>query len=270
MGASNPTVCAIMLTRDRPKMALRAAKAFAAQTYPNRYLAVLDTSNLTSFATCDPDPARIWQASWEPECDQEAIGALRNRLIRQLISTRRFQPPLTDIICHWDDDDFSHPQRIAEQVALLQASGAECVGYREMLFWRKLTSEVQWHTHPEGCECGTCGPDRREVFAGTHDLGEAWLYTHPMATYALGTSLCYWRATWERNPFRDGNQEDFHFVQQVRTVGVSAAHTHSSHRPRMIASIHGSNTSSKIEAACDEWRRVPAFDEYCRRTMEGE
>ena len=41
-----------------------------------------------------------------------------------------------DILVHLDDDDYSHPNRIAEQVVLLQSSGADCVGYREMLFWQ--------------------------------------------------------------------------------------------------------------------------------------
>ena len=45
---------------------------------------------------------------------------------------------MPEILIHWDDDDYSHPNRIAEQVALLQSSGADAtVGFREMLFWRE-------------------------------------------------------------------------------------------------------------------------------------
>lgn len=242
--SSNPTVCAVMLANGRPEMVGRAIASFMRQEYPANRLRLL-------IFNTGPERSRdveVMHLGWPiaevmAQSNGERIGTLRNRANLQFPS---------DIICHWDSDDWSHPNRIAEQVALLQSSGADCVGYREMLFWEQ----------DQG---------------GMDALSAAWLYSHPSTKYALGTSLCYWRRVWEANPFIDGNQEDFHFVQKVRTVGIGSigceqvfAHAaFGGQGPRMIASIHGGNTCSKIEAACDEWTRVPAWDEYCRRMMEG-
>lgn len=265
----NPTVCAVMLANGREEMVARAIASFKSQTYQEKRLLILDTT---------PVPLSIMQIPgmgverW-PAAGDRKIGTLRN-LANSLAKS--------GIICHWDSDDWSHPNRIAEQVALLQSSGADCVGYREMLFWDR-----NWRIHC--AECGTRGRSGQiwcecgsEQFAATG--GESWLYSHPMPTYALGTSLCYWRHVWEASPFIDGNQEDWHFIHKVRTVGVSSlpmegpAFTdptwgrnayYECANPRMVASIHGGNTCSKIEAACDEWRRMPDYDEHCRRIMEG-
>lgn len=257
--SSNPTVCAVMLANGREEMVARAIASFRSQTYQDKRLFILDTS---------PEPLPIMQADGVyaeylaelPGIRKARIGALRN------MANNYANPHCLncDIICHWDSDDWSHPNRIAEQVALLQSSGADCVGYREMLFWRE-----RW----ESCCTGAAGPIREE------HRGEAWLYSHPSPKYALGTSLCYWRRVWEANPFINGNQEDFHFVQKVRTVGIASTWQpapagsiadSSVVVPRMIASIHGGNTCSRIEAACDEWTRVPAWDEYCPRIFEGQ
>ena len=125
---ADPTVCAVMLTRNRPDMARRAVRSFESQTYQNKRLVIWDT-------VCGPT---VRHAGHFQHCTigdaGESIGKLRNQanaLCRE------------DIIIHFDDDDVSHPNRIAEQVAHLQASGAECVGYREMLFWRVTGMECE-------------------------------------------------------------------------------------------------------------------------------
>ena len=161
---------------------------------------------------------------------------------------------------HWDDDDYSHPNRIAEQVALMQSSGADCVGYREMLFWRETPQAI------------------KDQYAG-----EAWMYSNQKPGYALGTSLCYWRKTWERKPFAATSKgEDLQFITGLKCVGRSsiegcAPGSIAEAEPRMIARIHGSNTSTaydprKMEAesrlANPLWRRVPEWDEHCRSVME--
>ena len=180
------------------------------------------------------------------------IGAMRNYANSLLTDC--------DIVCHWDDDDWSHENRIAEQVALLQATRADCVGYNEMLFWR-------------GVEQGPNYP------------GEAWLYSNPNPRYALGTSLCYWRRAWEARPFQDINHgEDTEWLKGLRCVGEEAGpiglpDESSCWQPRMIARIHSGNSSSGYDPAEmarhntlprseRQWSRVPEWDKVCREVME--
>ena len=257
---NQPTVCAVMLTADRPELARRAVECFRRQTYQRKYLAVWDSGVKASSIEAGDDELWIRETpSGEP------IGTLRNSLVRVCGPA--------DIIVHLDDDDWSHPNRIAEQVALLQSSGADCVGYREMLFSRRMVSRMMCDSF------GGEGPDGRiEV-----DRYEAWLYSNPNPGYALGTSLCYWRETWERKPFAATSKgEDLQFITGLKCVGRSsiegcAPGSIAEAEPRMIARIHGSNTSTaydprKMEAesrlANPLWRRVPEWDEHCRSVME--
>lgn len=251
----DPTVCCVMLTKDRPELARRAVECFRAQTYPEalRLLFVFDTGNETKWSR------DLWGKQNEGYFDAEphrgkSIGDLRNLAPRCSSS---------DILIHWDDDDWSHPSRIAEQVELLQATGAALVGYDEMLFWRD-------HNCPGNQINGT---------------GEAWLYRGAI----LGTSMCYWRETWERSPFRAGGQhnEDYGFALDVAAAGgkqvcVSAVPQSIEvakrlafpEGPRMIARIHTGNAAnaaynrSQMLAYPQHWSRVPQWDKYCASVME--
>ena len=224
-------------------MAERARKSFQAQTYVNAVLSEYRAGGLTL-----------------------SIGRLRN--IANGYSSG-------SIIMHWDDDDWSHPTRIADQVALLQMSGADAVGYRDMLFWRTPQEE-------------------------------AWLYHNDRPDYALGTSLCYWRETWERKkrfedaPKRPGaTGEDTIFLRDLKVVTVSCFDVQPPMitpqeeawlgedkiflrdlkvvtvscfdvQPPMIASIHGGNSQPypvDLAAHPHNWTRVPQWDAYCREKM---
>jgi hypothetical protein len=228
---TEPLVCCVMLTRDRPEMAARAVRSFWAQTYERKRLLIFDSG---------VEPLKIVQVDGifhadEPGRGSASIGALRNH-------ANAYTNPHAlncDVILHWDDDDWSHPARITEQVELLQTSDADAVGYWDMLFWRT----------------------RDET---------AWRYTNRRCSYIVGTSLCYWRRTWERKPFKDiphnhvGGREDSLFVQGLNVATASCMEAD----PRMIASIHGGNlTPYQPEAAPFNYRRVPEWDAYCRERM---
>jgi len=222
-------------------MARKAVEAFRAQTYDpaSRYLLIYDTGDQT------------W---YDPESDSEnevhlvisgdiakgSIGSLRNKA-NACVNV--------DVLIHWDSDDWSHPQRIVEQVAFLQSSGADCVAYRELLFWRDT---------------------------------EAWRYK--TGAPSCGSTFCYWRKAWEKHPFPDvSHGEDVLWRPHVRIVGRSALLVpipQAEHKdgvwqdlsmecePRMICRIHGGNTETYEPAQYpDTWTRVPQFDEYCRAKM---
>jgi hypothetical protein len=108
---------------------------------------------------------------------------------------------------HWDDDDFSAPTRIEDQVKRLIATGAPITGYRSMVF--------------------------------VDSSGQRWFYDGA-EKYALGTSLCYRRPWWQMHPFGDMNEgEDNDMVYHSPKIICVAA------GDLMFARIHSGNTSVK-------------------------
>lgn len=121
--------------------------------------------------------------------------------------------------------------------------------------------------------------------------GEAWLYHNDDPRYIVGSSLCYWRETWEKRPFkdlpvnRDSLGEDTEFIRDRDTLGISSFDEPVEpggwldimtkpimrprlSQPRMICSIHGANSTNYggIEKS-GNWKRVPEWDQHCRATM---
>jgi hypothetical protein len=174
-----------------------------------------------------------------------------------------------DILIHWDSDDWSHPNRIAEQVALLEVADADVVGYDRMLFWREILYE---DGRPESVKLGEAWPYTGAVLGTSLCYWcEAWLYTGAV----LGTSLCYWRETWEQVPFqaRGHHAEDLGFVMDVQgRKGVVVSVSAQDSEPRMIARIHRGNAAnpaySNMEAHPQHWQRVPKWDKYCQEAMQ--
>jgi len=279
--ASEPTVCCIMLTKDRPELAARAVRCFSRQTYRSKRLLICDAGG-DVYAEYGGSRYRGY---YRPGM---TIGAARNEAV---MLTEEWLPK-ADVIVHFDDDDVSHPNRIAEQVAFLQSSGAAVVGYNQMLFWRDIDP---------------AGPNwRKRVMSGlmvdfTSHAGESWLYTGP-AHQPLGTSLCYWRKTWEQHRFDDrkhaGEDSDFlarvghRSVKSVTSICSCKEHVSVSPMPyktlvnrlnaanatdlspRMIATVHGANTQQAtydgfFKGGTLEMRRVSEWDEKVRATLEG-
>ena len=222
--SDNPLVVCVMLTNgSRPDMLERAIRCFHAQTYLNKALLVFHSGP-------DPfiSPTYGVQVVWSPGVPR-SIGELRN--IANAVAEKD-----AAIIAHFDDDDWSAPQRLEEQVKHLQSSGAQVVGYREMLFCDSIPGQF-------------CG---------------AWLYRNPHPHYCIGTSLMYWASVWKDDPFPNRKTaEDTIWCLKRKCAAVSAGVM----QPRMIASIHGGNTCSKIDPGKVEWTRVPKSDELCRRLM---
>lgn len=252
----------VMLTKDRPEMAARAVRSFHSQTYEPMRLLILDTSDTVNRPLALERHRKDYV--WRPALQGNTIGALRNEINSWAADYE------TDIIAHWDSDDCSHPSRIAEQVALLQASGADCVGYNECLFWDTRSTG-------EHIPC-----ESAKAYADLSQRREAWLYRCPSPTYGLGSSLCYWRRAWEQKPFADINHgEDVRWITGLKVTGVSSLIQHrplpqisagatqrEDCEPRMICSIHGANTSVYApEKDRNMWKRAPEWDEYCERTM---
>ena len=232
---SEPLVaCMMLVSGNRPEMLARAVRSYNAQTYSRRIL-----------------------VSW-PGDGGLSVGTYRNE------ANAAAKLEGADIICHFDDDDLSHANRVAEQVALLESSGADAVGYREVMFWR---------TPAERDRAAFAELAARGGFDA--NAGQAWLFTHPQQNWCHGASLCYWRSSWERKPFPDLMQgEDLVWQAGLKRAAASAmvgpqmAWELLDCEPRLICGLHGANTSARIVAGAPEWLRVADWDARVRAIME--
>jgi glycosyltransferase involved in cell wall biosynthesis len=202
-------VTAIMPTRGRKELAQRALDSFFSQTYPNKELIIFDDDEDPSF----PDEREMERMKgrgvlyrrWRGDKPM-SIAQKRNHCARMADGR---------IIIHFDSDDWSAPDRMADQVRRLEESGLQVTGYRSMLFYQVET-------------------------------GRAFRYSSPFSNYAIGTSLCYFRSWWERFHFDEALKkawgEDNAFVdiakKEKQIICVDAG-------PLMVARIHEGNTCKK-------------------------
>lgn len=257
----NPRVTCICLTADRQAQTDRAVRSFLAQTYEEKHLLILDTGREAYEMTGDAWDCRsiISLVTLGPRTC--TIGKLRN-LANELASG--------DIIAHWDSDDVSAPTRLAEQVAHLQASGAEVVGFSDMLFWASERGGLIFD------EANANRPGKHWPEDVHRPAGEAWLFNNHKPNYGLGTSLCYWRKTWERKPFPEHTNpgcDDRLWVEGLKVATITSVAKFTSDprdervvrelqmdSPMMVAEIHGGNTCARITEPSTDWQRVPAWD----------
>lgn len=243
-------------------MTSRAIACYIAQTYKHKRLYVLDTGVAPSGLEFLPDKWPDFDITYHRALGNKTIGELRNKANGFACFDG------AKILVHWDSDDLSHPNRIAEQAALLQSSGADCVGYNEVLFWREPRWAVETEVRAHGLPVG----------AGLEFPGEAWLYRNPHPAYAIGASLCYRREAWHRHQFESTSiGEDARFIAGLKCRGVSSVGSHMGHRgdlfekPRLLCRIHPGNTSQAYRAEemqksakqGGEWLRAQMWDKFC-------
>ncbi len=118
--AKLPTVSCLMVTLDRLTLAKRSIRSFAAQNYPERELVIVTDGTETFRQSLERYIAALGLERVRFVCpgnERLTLGKLRN------IS---MDAAKGDIICQWDDDDYSHPERLTVQVGhmLRQSAGA--------------------------------------------------------------------------------------------------------------------------------------------------
>lgn len=266
-----PTVAAVMLVNGRDAMVERAVACYRSQTYQRKRLVVLNSN---------PGPASALPAAGDlqsividaPSLAGWSIGALRNHL-------NSFIGHSADLIIHFDSDDWSGPDRIAEQVDLWQSVDQPVVGYNSATFWDERCRGCKDGLPIFECDGYNFTPGAAgKVLAHGTGLGPmmctagAWLYSNAREDYALIGSMCYSREFWERNPFdekADGRNtsEAQHWFGKRNVLGVFGRD--------FIARIHEGNTSQAYrhemmlasEAQGGEWLRMPYADDACRERM---
>jgi len=188
-------VSAVMPTANRPRFVGLAIACFQAQTYEPKELLILD----------DGDSIR----SLVPSDDRIRYYHFDKRLILGQKQNLGCELAAGEVICHWDDDDWSAPDRMEHQVEALLHSRKSVTGYHSSTIYDEIQQRA-WHYH---------GP----------------------LDWVAGFSLCYLKSYWANDPFPTiSTGQDTYMVLQARARRqlVSLAG-----RDQMVARRHSSNTS---------------------------
>jgi hypothetical protein len=198
--------CMMPTTGDRRRFVPQAIKCFQGQTYPNLELVIVcdGGDDLADLIPPDDDRVRYLYLGRE----RHTIGTKRN------LACERAEG---DLIAHFDDDDWSHPDRLSFQVGALLAEGAEFCGLSQILFYATANGQV-W-------------------------LSQTPALMHPSLWPALpvGPTFLYRRDFWSRSRFADVSlDEDGIFIRgegrQDQAVMVSDYRLY-------VLMIHGGNTA---------------------------
>lgn len=125
-GPSHPLVSCLMVTRDRPELARRSVRCFLRQEYPACELVIVEDGADRSLEQWVLGLAEPRIRHLRLPDDRLTLGELRNRAVEAAAG---------ELVAQWDDDDLSHPQRLALQVAVLADSGAEAALLERQIIW---------------------------------------------------------------------------------------------------------------------------------------
>lgn len=181
-------------TERRRRFLERALRCFQAQTYTDCELLILEEAA----APLKRDwPARV-RYEWMP--DQRMFLGRKRNFVNTLASS--------ELILHWDSDDWYAPERIARQVALLDTTGMQVTGLHAILYYREIDQSF-------------------------------WQYRYQRPPWSVGAALCYRRTWWETHRFPETMRwgEDTQFCQWSKGVMASEGLN-----GLMVAIAHDGNT----------------------------
>ena len=115
-----PLVSCLMLTRDRLELAIRSIGCYQNQRYPCRELVIVcqDDDAYQDALRRHIDQTPVAHARLIAADPQLRLGAVRNISLQEARG---------DLVCVWDDDDCSHPDRLTRQVEHLLQTDADAV-----------------------------------------------------------------------------------------------------------------------------------------------
>jgi glycosyltransferase involved in cell wall biosynthesis len=199
-----------MPTHNRRSLIHVALKCYLSQDWPDKELVVVDDGadivrELVKQVV--PDAVYIYLA------EKQLIGTKRNLACEATSG---------EVICHFDDDDWSAAGRIRDQATRLLESGKQMTGYHSITYWNGI---------------------------------KACRYVSPVPQYAVGATMCYQKRFWETHRFPDKSySEDNALVYAARDgeqlIVVDAGQM-------MIIRSDASSTSSPESLRQNTWPEVP-------------
>jgi glycosyltransferase involved in cell wall biosynthesis len=204
-------VTAICPTYNRKRFIPSAIDCFLSQTLLDSELLIVDDGT-ESVVDLIPENPRIRYVRLEGP--RRTTGEKRNACCELAQG---------NIIVHWDDDDWSAPGRLENQVSQLWLSEKQVMVYYNILYWHENTSML-YRYYPK--------------------FGPRHAYTWE---YANGASLCYHKSWWKQHRFGDimvGEDSDF-----IKTAEVAGQMATSDACKFMVIRAHGNNTCSTAQWA---------------------
>jgi glycosyltransferase involved in cell wall biosynthesis len=166
-----PKVSGILPVGYGSKYFRLAADAFLSSTYDGELELIILDNNETPIEDLIPVDPRVKYY----HCDRMPVGALRN--LGTSYATG-------DICVTIDEDDWSHPERVEQQVGRLIGTGKDVTGFHSIYYFDTSDRKTYKYWYE---------PNR----------------SHP--PYACGSSQCYKKSWWQDHPFPSTGIEDYAF-----------------------------------------------------------
>jgi glycosyltransferase involved in cell wall biosynthesis len=158
-----------------------AADAFLASTYEGEEgvrglleLVILDNNEIPIKDLIPDDPRVVYY-----HCDRMPVGSLRNLATSYATG---------DICVTVDEDDWSHPERVRDQVCRLIVTGKAVTGFHSIYFYDTSNGNTYKYWYE---------PGRNHI------------------PYACGSSQCYLKSWWENHKFPATGVEDYAFQHEA-------------------------------------------------------
>jgi glycosyltransferase involved in cell wall biosynthesis len=188
-----------MPTCDRPEFAPIAIESFLSQDFTDSELLIIDDGSSPIKHLLPELSPRIRYV----QCEKKMNTGTKRNLGAELA--------LGEIIVHFDDDDWSAPNRVTRQVERLEITGKQVTGCNAIFFY-----------------------DSRD--------GNCYRYRGG-SSYTLGTSQCYLKSWWVSHRFeRSQTGEDTAFgrvAAKANQLDVISG------EDLIVAVVHGRNTTAK-------------------------
>ncbi|HYH82369.1 MAG TPA: glycosyltransferase [Longimicrobium sp.] len=161
--AELPLISALMVTRDRLALARRAIDSWAAQSWTRRELVVVSDGEPRFCRALERyvDERGIAGVRFVWEADGTPLGRLRNRSMDEARG---------EVLCQWDDDDCSHPERLSAQFARMRQAGARACFLSDHLHFldeHRALLWVDWNSGSEHPEPWQMAPGTLMMYADT-------------------------------------------------------------------------------------------------------
>lgn len=196
---NGPYVTAVCPSRNRERFLPLLLDSFLSQTWVDAELIILDDSD-TPYRVYPHE--RVRHIHVAPGSFQ-TLGEKRNAVNRLANGS---------VIVHFDDDDWSAPTRIEDQLRHLRTSDKKVVGFHDIYYFREAD-----------------GKTFKFRYGG-------------LGAYASGTSLCYLRDWWSKHPFpslRCGEDSSFAFYAKSQNELDSCDSS-----ARIVAVSHSGTTAN--------------------------
>lgn len=250
-----PFVTCLCLTKGRKEWLRGVVDAFMKQDYKGRSELLL-VADVAEDIGDSSSPDSLWNSFPYEFYPHHFVGGIsvgpfpvgkkRNLGIK-------WAAPGTEIISIWDDDDYSAPGRLTQQVEILLATGKAVTGYTSL----KFTDGRDWwrfnYNRIAGTGCPGCD-DLRTSYCGNFSNPARYEYVH-------ATSLCFRRDWWEKHPF-----EELQVGQDERFALAASAADQLAPCPDldlMYATIHPGNTSPRVRIngalVGSNWEPLPGY-----------